>query len=229
MIQIRPSEERGQANLGWLQARHTFSFSSWQDPRYMGVSALRVINQDIVAPHKGFGQHPHDNMEILTYVLRGRLQHTDTLGNREEITAGELQLMSAGTGIQHSEINPGDEPLELLQIWLYPNVKNAAPRYAQKTFPRLGGLHRVVAPEGQDAEALPIRQDASIYRGLLAAGEVTNHPLASGRSAWLQVISGSVQLNNRLLQAGDGAEASQETLLQLEAVSATEFLLFDLP
>lgn len=229
MIRIHPSEERGQAEHGWLSARHSFSFSSWYDPRHMGVSVLRVINQDVVAPHRGFGQHPHDNMEILTYVLRGRLQHTDTLGNRAEITAGELQLMSAGTGIQHSEVNPGDEALELLQIWLYPNVQGAAPRYAQKAFPRLNGLHRVVAPEGEDAEALPIRQDASIYRGLLAAGEVTNHPLASGRSAWLQVISGSVQLNNRLLHAGDGAEVREEALLQLEAVNATEFLLFDLP
>ncbi len=229
MIRIHPNEERGQVEHGWLSARHSFSFSSWYDPRHMGVSALRVINQDIVAAHKGFGQHPHDNMEILTYVLRGRLQHTDTLGNRAEIRAGELQLMSAGTGIQHSEVNPGDEPLELLQIWLFPNVRDAAPRYAQKTFPHLTGLQRVVAPEGEDAEALPIRQDASIYRGELEAGEVTNHHLDDGRSAWLQVISGSVQLNNRLLQPGDGAEVRAESQLQLEAVSSTEFLLFDLP
>lgn len=229
MIRIHPGEERGQADFGWLQARHSFSFGSWHDPRHMGVSALRVINQDIVAARQGFGLHPHDNMEILTYILRGRLQHTDTLGNRAEITAGEFQLMSAGTGIRHSEINPGDEPVELLQIWLYPNQQDAEPRYAQQAFPRLAGLQRVVAPEGEDAEALPIRQDASIYRGLLASGEVTNHHLADGRSAWIQIISGSLQVNNRLLQAGDGAEIRQEAMLQLEAVNTSEFLLFDLP
>lgn len=229
MIRIHPSEERGQADHGWLRARHSFSFGSWHDPRHMGSSALRVINQDVVAAQTGFGMHPHDNMEILTYILRGRLQHTDTLGNRAEIKAGEFQLMSAGTGIRHSEVNPGDEAVELLQIWLFPNVRDADPRYAQKEFTRVPGLQRVVAPEGVDAEALPIRQDASIYRGLLAAGEVTNHHLAAGRTAWLQVISGSLQVDNRLLQPGDGAEIRDNTCLQLEAVAASEFLLFDLP
>jgi len=229
MIRIHPAEERGQADHGWLQARHSFSFGGWYDPRHMGVSALRVINQDIVAPRQGFGLHPHDNMEILTYVLRGRLQHTDTLGNRAEITAGEFQLMSAGTGIRHSEMNPGEEPVELLQIWLFPNVRDAAPRYAQKRFPRLPGLQRVVAPEGVDAEALPIRQDAGIHRGLLAAGEVTNHHLGDGRRAWVQVISGRLQADNHLLRPGDGAEISATTCLQLEALDDSEFLLFDLP
>ncbi|MEL0027421.1 MAG: pirin family protein, partial [Perlucidibaca sp.] len=219
----------GHADHGWLQARHSFSFASWYDPRHMGVSALRVINQDIVAPRRGFGQHPHDNMEILTYVLRGRLEHADTLGNRAEIRAGEFQLMSAGTGIRHSEMNPGDEAVELLQIWLFPNQQDAPPRYAQKAWPRLPGLQRVVAPEGESGDALPIRQDASIYRGILSAGDVTNHRPDAGRQLWIQVIAGSLQVENHLLRPGDGAEISDTACLQLEALADSEFLLFDLP
>lgn len=229
MIRIHRSDARGQVNHGWLQARHSFSFGSWHDPRHMGVSALRVINQDVIAPHQGFGTHPHDNMEILTYVLRGRLRHADTLGNAAEITAGEFQLMSAGTGIRHSEVNAGDEPVELLQIWLFPDVQDAIPRYAQKRFARQPGLHCVVAPEGEDADALPLRQDARIHRGLLDAGQSLTYTLAAGRTIWLQLISGSLQVENQLLQAGDGAEVRTLPGCRLDALSNSEFLLFDLP
>lgn len=229
MIRIHRSDDRGQINHGWLQARHSFSFGNWHDPRHMGVSALRVINQDIIAPHQGFGTHPHDNMEILTYVLRGRLRHTDTLGNTAEIAAGEFQLMSAGTGIRHSEVNTGNESVELLQIWLFPDVQDAAPRYTQKCFARQPGLQCVAAPEGEDAEALPLRQDARIHRGLLAASLALTSTLAAGRTAWLQLISGSLQIENQLLQAGDGVEIRQLPGFSLVAIDDSEFLLFDLP
>lgn len=237
MITIRPSNERGTANLGWLKARHSFSFSSYQDPRHMGHSALRVINQDSIAAGGGFGQHGHDNMEILTYVLSGTLTHQDTLGNRAEIQAGEFQLMSAGTGIQHSELNRYPQPIELLQIWLFPNVRNAEPRYAQKTFANAPGLVRIAAADGEDDNALPIRQDASIYRGQLALAATQDYAVGEGRSVWIQVISGSISVNNRVLVAGDGAAISAETTLTLsglsgradDAGSSSEFLFFDLP
>ena len=229
MIRIHPSDARGQANHGWLQARHSFSFGSWYDPRHMGASALRVINQDVIAARQGFGTHPHDNMEILTYVLRGRLRHADTLGNQADITAGEFQLMSAGTGIRHSEVNAGDEPVELLQIWLFPNVQDAAPRYAQKRFDRVPGLQCVVAPEGEAADALPLRQDARIHRGLLSAGDGVDQPLAAGRTAWLQLISGKLEVEHQLLQAGDGVEITRLPAFRIDALADSEFLLFDLP
>lgn len=229
MITLRPEATRGRANHGWLQARHSFSFSSWQDPRYMGHSALRVINQDIVAGQTGFGQHPHANMEILTYVLRGTLSHRDTLGNTEDITAGEFQLMSAGSGIAHSEMNRYDEPVELLQIWLYPDRDGLPPRYAQRRFPREPGLQCVVAPEGSGEDALAIRQDARIHRGLLAAGDTVTHRQAPGRAGWLQLISGDIRLGGHALHAGDAAAIDNETLLAISADSDSEFLLFDLP
>ncbi|WP_022957050.1 pirin family protein [Perlucidibaca piscinae] len=229
MIRIHRAAERGHVDHGWLQARHSFSFASWYDPRHMGVSALRVINQDRIAGKRGFGQHPHDNMEILTYVLKGRLQHMDSMGNHAVIHAGELQLMSAGTGVVHSEINPGDEPVELLQIWLLPNQQNPAPRYAQKQFPRLPGLHCLVAPDGSSEDTLPIRQDARIYRGILGAGESVQHPGCEDRVIWLQMITGSVQVGDETLEAGDGAEIRQSHALMLTATQDAEFLMFDLP
>lgn len=229
MIRRRPSDARGQVRMGWLQARHSFSFGRYYDPRHMGVSALRVINQDIIAPQGGFGQHGHDNMEILTYVLRGTLRHADTLGNQAEIRAGELQLMSAGTGIEHSEVNAGNDPVELLQIWLLPNQADASPRYAQKAFPPTLGLTRVAAPEGRDPEALPLRQDAEIHRGLLDRETVVQVPLAAGRRAWVQVIRGPLSVNGQVLDSGDGAEIVDEPAVHLEAGQAAEFLYFDLP
>ena len=229
MITVRPDAERGQGHFGWLRARYSFSFSSYYDPRHMGVSALRVINQDIVNGKSGFGQHGHDNMEILTYVLRGTLSHRDTLGNIADINAGEFQLMSAGTGIEHSEVNRGDEAVELLQIWLQPNVRNPQPRYAQKSFERTSRLTCIVAPDGEAPEALPIRQDARIYRGILPAHEQLSQALHEGRKAWLQLISGRIRVNGQLLMAGDGAAIHDETELTLQAEADSEFLYFDLP
>jgi len=229
MITLRPSAERGQGQFGWLQARYSFSFSSYYDPRHMGHSALRVINQDTVQGKRGFGQHGHDNMEILTYVLSGTLSHRDTLGNSADIQAGEFQLMSAGTGVEHSEVNRGDVPVELLQIWIQPNRRHLPPRYAQKQFARTPGLQLIVAPDGVDPEALAIRQDARVYRGILATNEALNQSLAAGRNAWIQLIAGQLRLNGHTLTAGDGAAISDENRLTIEADGDSEFLYFDLP
>lgn len=227
MIQIRKSEDRGHAGFGWLDTWHSFSFSSYYDPRHMGVSALRVINQDTIGGNAGFPPHSHDNMEILTYVLRGGISHRDSMGNEERIPAGEFQLMSAGTGVTHSEYNRDDTPMELLQIWLHPNVQDAEPRYQQKRFADVYGLQLVVSPDGQD-DSLQIRQDARIYRGRLEAGAEARHELI-GKSGYVQVIRGELRLNDSILQAGDGAESSKETSLELVAHTDAEFLLFDLP
>lgn len=228
MITVRRSEERGHADLGWLDTRHTFSFSSYQDPRYMGVSVLRVINQDIVAPGTGFPPHRHDNMEILTYVLRGAVSHRDSMGNEVRVTAGELQLMSAGTGVTHSEYNREHEPLELLQIWLYPNATNTEPSYQQKRFPEVETLQLVVSPDGAN-DSLRIRQKARIWRGHLPAGDSAEHRL-EGKHAWVQQIRGSLDLDDAtVLHDGDGAELREEPVLSFRARSDSEFLLFDLP
>lgn len=227
MITLRKSEDRGRAGFGWLDTWHTFSFSSYQDPQHMGVSALRVINQDIVKPGTGFPPHPHDNMEILTYVLRGAISHRDSMGNEARVPAGEFQLMSAGTGITHSEYNRDAAALELLQIWLFPNTENTEPGYQQKRFPDIDGLQLVVSPDGA-RDSLVIRQDARIWRGRLKAGSDAVHMLV-GKAGWVQVISGEIALNDSVLQAGDGAEAAQEKTLAFRAHSDSEFLLFDLP
>lgn len=227
MIHIRKSEDRGHAHHGWLDSWHSFSFASYQDPRHMGLSALRVINQDIIKPATGFPQHPHDNMEILTYVLRGAVSHRDSMGSEARVSAGEFQLMSAGTGITHSEYNMGAKDLELLQIWLFPNVRDASPRYQQKRFDDSDGLQLVVSPDGADG-SLEIRQDARIHRGRLSGAASLEHDML-GSNAWVQVISGELRLNDHILQAGDGAAATHEPRLAITAHTDTEFLLFDLP
>lgn len=227
MITLRKSDDRGHARFGWLDTWHTFSFASYHDPRFMGHSALRVINQDTVAPHSGFPAHPHDNMEILTYVLRGAISHRDSMGNEQRISAGEFQLMSAGTGITHSEFNREAEPLEFLQIWLYPNAENGEPGYQQKRFAEHNGLQLVVSPDG-DTGSLVIRQDARIWRGRLAASTETVHVL-QGTSAWIQMISGQLHVDGELLQTGDGAAIRHLRQLGLLALTHCEFLLFDLP
>lgn len=227
MIHIRKSEDRGRANHGWLDARHSFSFSHFYDPRHMGISALRVINQDIVAANTGFPPHPHDNMEILTYVLRGAITHRDSMGNEARLPAGEFQLMSAGTGVTHSEYNRDGETLELLQIWLLPNVENPEPRYQQKRFPEVNGLQLVVSPDGAQ-DSLLIRQDARIWHGRLKAGQDARHDFV-GRHGWVQVIRGEIALGQDILQAGDGAGLVAETSLPIRAHADSEFLLFDLP
>ncbi|MCD6061003.1 MAG: Pirin domain protein [Moraxellaceae bacterium] len=228
MITIRRSEERGHANHGWLETRHTFSFSSYQDPRFMGVSALRVINQDIVAPGTGFPAHRHENMEILTWVLRGAVTHRDSMGNEVRVGPGECQLMSAGTGVTHSEYNREREELELLQIWIYPNTHNTEPSYQQKRFPDAETLQLLVSPDGAN-DSLRIRQKARVWRGRLDEGQEAAHTLV-GKTAWVQQIRGSLALDDATtLHDGDGADIRELPELRFHAQSDSEFLLFDLP
>lgn len=227
MITVRRSEDRGHSQLAWRQSRHTFSFSSYQDPHHMGHSVLRVINEDHVAPGGGFPPHTHDNMEILTCVLRGAVSHRDSMGNEVRVGAGEFQLMSAGTGVTHSEYNREDEPLEALQVWIYPNAHNTEPSYQQRRFPRAPGLQLVVSPDGA-GDSLRIRQKARVWRGRLAEGDNAEHAMA-GKHAWLQVLAGSLEVDGATLHAGDGAAVREEPRLRFHGASTTEFLLFDLP
>ncbi|WP_437227937.1 pirin family protein [Planctomicrobium sp. SH661] len=231
MIRIRPASERGHANHGWLNAAHTFSFSSYYDPQHMGFRSLRVMNEDRVAPGQGFGTHPHRDMEIVTYVLEGALEHKDSMGNGEVLRPGEFQRMSAGTGITHSEFNPSaTEPVHLYQIWLLPERKGIEPSYEQKQFPdtTLRNQLRVVASRDAREGALQIHQDASIYLSRLDSGASVSHTLPPGRHAWLQVLRGSVTLNGQLLQTSDGAAVSDESRLEIVADDAAEIMLFDL-
>lgn len=231
MIQIRKTNERGHANHGWLDTYHTFSFSSYRDPRHMGFRALRVMNEDWVAPGQGFGTHPHQDMEIVTYVLEGALEHKDSMGNGEVLRPGEFQRMSAGTGITHSEFNPSpNEPVHLYQIWLYPETKGLEPSYEQKSFPlsnQQGQLRLVASPTADDG-SLKIHQDASIFLAQLAQGNTIEHQIAANRHAWLQVLRGSVSLNGLDLQTSDGAAVSDESVLTIRANDAAEIMLFDL-
>ncbi len=232
MITIRPSGERGLGEHGgWLRSRHTFSFANYHDPRHMGFRALRVINEDRVTPGAGFDTHGHRDMEIVTYVLDGAIEHKDSLGTGSIIRPGEVQRMSAGTGITHSEYNHSrDEPLHFLQIWILPEQAGIAPGYEQRDFPaaeRRGRLRLVAARDGRDG-ALTVHQDVDLYSTLLAPDEAVTHTLAPGRHAWLQLARGAVTLNGHDLEAGDGAAASDETRLDIAAREDAEFLLFDL-
>jgi len=232
MLQIRPANQRGHFDHGWLDTHHTFSFADYFDPAQMGFRSLRVINEDRVAPGQGFGMHGHRDMEIVTLVLEGALEHRDNLGNGEVLRPGELQRMSAGTGIRHSEFNPSTaEPVHLYQIWLLPSEKGLTPSYEQKAFPdadKHNRLRLVASPDGRDG-ALTIHQDAELYLASLTAGSRVTHPLRSGRTAWLQVLRGGVSLGGQTLTAGDGVAASDEAAMILEANGAAEVLLFDLP
>ena len=276
MITLRPSIERGGADHGWLKTRHTFSFNTYHDPAHMHFRALRVINEDWVAPGQGFGTHPHDNMEIITYVLEGALEHKDSLGTGSIIRPGDAQRMSAGTGIRHSEFNASKtDPVHLLQIWIMPNQHNVAPGYEQKTFPvaeKQGKLLMIASGEDKRGDSqgphgdnqdpsrdnqdrrednqdtrgdsrprlssgatlrsstspVTIHADANLYVSVLTPGEKVQHDLAPGRSAWLQVAKGAVELNGKKLEQGDGASASNEPKLEIKATSAAEILLFDL-
>jgi quercetin 2,3-dioxygenase len=231
MIILRPSNQRGGADHGWLKTRHTFSFNTYHDPKHVHFRALRVINEDWVAPGTGFGTHPHNDMEIITYVLSGALEHKDSLGTGSIIRPGDGQRMSAGTGILHSEHNPSKtEPVHLLQIWIMPDKKGLTPSYEQKAFPaeeKQGRLRVIASPDGKDG-AVTIHQDASLYVSLLKPGEQVEHTLASGRSAWLQVARGSVELNGEKLSQGDGAAVSNESKLTIKGTEDAEILLFDL-
>lgn len=231
MITVRKANERGHADHGWLNTYHTFSFGSYRDSAHVHFRALRVMNEDFVAPGQGFGTHPHEDMEIVTYVLEGALEHRDSMGNGEVLRPGELQRMSAGTGITHSEFNPSDtEPTHLYQIWLFPASKGIEPSYEQKQFAseeRHNQLRLVASPDAAHG-SLRIHQDARIFLSSLDAGKQLSHELPPGRHAWLQVLRGSVTLNGELLETSDGAAISDESQLAIHATSDAEVLLFDL-
>ena len=229
MIEIRPSEERGPADHGWLKSRHTFSFAGYYDPRHMGVSALRVINDDKVIPGAGFGTHSHQDMEIISYVKKGTIEHRDSMGNVERLPVGEFQLMSAGTGVTHSEYNPSTtEPLEFLQIWIQPNVLGIEPGYQQKRFEPRSGLQLIASPDARE-ESLLLHQDAFLYQLCLVTGESAMHPLESGRSIYVHVVAGSIRVNGELLGEGDGARISDVDAVEFAGEAESEALVFDLP
>jgi redox-sensitive bicupin YhaK (pirin superfamily) len=228
MITVRPAAERGHANFGWLDTHHTFSFANYYDPRHMGFGALRVINDDRVAPGAGFPTHPHADMEIITYVLEGELAHKDSIGNGAVIRPGEVQRMSAGTGIRHSEFNASREtPVHLLQIWIMPEKEGLAPGYEQKAFD-IGDTLKLVASRDAREGSVTIHQDASLWAARLQPGKPARHTLAPGRRAWLQVARGDVVLNGTKLDAGDGAAVTGEALVELGTEKGGEVLLFDL-
>jgi len=231
MISIRHAEDRGVANFGWLDSRHSFSFGHYYDPDHMGFGPLRVINEDKVLGGQGFDTHGHENMEIISYVLSGALEHKDSIGTGSVIRPGDVQRMSAGTGIRHSEFNHSDtDPVHFLQIWILPERQGLEPDYQEKTFPeeeRSGALRLLAARDGRGG-ALSINQDVDLYGALLAEGETLTHALSDGRKAWIQIARGSVTLNGEQLYPGDGAAVSDETRLELMATSDAEILLFDM-
>ena len=232
-MQVRARNERGKTQIDWLDSYHTFSFGEYYDPEHMGFSDLRVINDDIIQPNSGFGTHGHHDMEIITYVISGALAHTDSLGNGSLIQPGEVQRMSAGTGIRHSEFNPSElDPVHLLQIWILPSEKGLTPSYEQKAFERdarIGTWKLLVSQNGQDG-SLSIHQDIKVYATVLPVGAQLGYELPSGRAAWIHVATGVVQLNGRLLEAGDSAAIRAEEMdMNLEGLSReSEVLLFDL-
>ncbi len=227
----RPAAERGRAELGWLHSRHTFSFGHYFDPDHMGYRSLRVINDDVVEPGRGFGEHPHRDAEIFSYVIEGELEHKDSLGNGRVIKAGDLQYISAGRGVLHSEFNPSrTQRVHFLQIWLMPRTSGGVPRYAEKslgTAARPNQLTLLFSGQARDG-AVEIRADADIYFGRLDAGQSLKHVPASGRGQWLHVISGAVSVLGDRLQPGDGAAIENAGTLELKSSDGAEFLLFDL-
>jgi redox-sensitive bicupin YhaK (pirin superfamily) len=233
MILLRRAGERGHANHGWLDSHHTFSFADYHDPQWMGYGPLRVVNEDRVAAGGGFAPHRHANMEIISYVIEGALQHRDSIGNGSVMRPGDVQCMSAGSGIEHSEFNASqDAPVHFLQVWIQPNRINAKPGYAQQHFPiasRRGVLRLVASPDGADG-SLAILQDARVYASVLAPGETVAHELGVGRRAWVQVVRGALRLDDEtVLVAGDAAGIDARNVLHLRAESDSEMLLFDLP
>ncbi len=233
MILLRRATERGHANHGWLDSRHAFSFADYHDPQWMGFGPLRVINEDRVAAGGGFAPHRHANMEIISYVIEGALQHRDSLDTGSTIRPGDVQCMSAGSGIEHSEFNASHgEPVHFLQVWIQPDRINATPRYGQQHFPieeRRGVLRLVASPDGADG-SLPIRQDACVFATLLTAGESVEPALGAGRRVWVQVVRGLLRIDDKtLLDIGDAAGITEQTHLRLQAEADTEALLFDLP
>lgn len=229
MIVIRKGDERGRTEASWLDSRHTFSFADYYDSRYIQFRQLRVINEDRIAPGGGFPTHAHRDMEIITYILAGALEHRDSLGNGSVIRPGEVQRMSAGTGIRHSEFNPSrSEPTHLLQIWLVPERNGLPPGYEQREFDRAAARNRLLPIARRDGGAVTVHQDVELCVALLDSGSVVRHELVPGRYAWLQLATGGLTLNGVKLQAGDGAAISEEPALELAANGPAELLLFDL-
>ena len=231
MLQIRPSDARGHANFGWLDSRHTFSFGHYYDPHHIGFGALRVINEDRVAPGAGFGTHGHENMEIISYVLEGGLEHKDSLGNGSVLRPGDVQRMTAGTGVRHSEFNHSStEPVHFLQIWIVPERDGLAPGYEEKTFTkeeRTDQLRLIGSRDGRDG-SLTIHQDVDLFSAQLTAGADLSFEVQEGRKAWLQVARGALSVNGETLAAGDGLGIVAQDALQIMAHQDAEFLLFDL-
>jgi redox-sensitive bicupin YhaK (pirin superfamily) len=232
MIEIRKSADRGYAQHGWLEARHTFSFANYHDPRFTGFRDLLVINEDRVQPGQGFGKHPHRDMEIITYVLEGELAHEDSMGNGSVIRPGDVQRMSAGRGILHSEFNhSSDKPVHLLQIWIHLNQRGLPPSYEEKRFAieeKTNRLRRVASPDGAEG-SVRIHQNASLFASWLEPGKQLDYEIAPGRTGWVQVARGSLELNGLRLEAGDGAAIQEEARLQFLGKTPAEFIFFDLP
>jgi redox-sensitive bicupin YhaK (pirin superfamily) len=232
MQQIRKSQERGRAEHGWLSSRHTFSFAEYRDPRHMGFGPLRVINEDRVQGGQGFGTHGHQDMEILSYVLGGALEHKDSMGNGSVLRYGDVQRMSAGTGVRHSEFNHSpDEPVHFLQIWLFPDRNGLAPSYEEKHFDvadKRGRLRLVASPDGREGSVL-VHQDASIYASILDGADRAEHAVRGGRGVYVHVARGSVHVNGDLLSAGDALKATDVDTIVLDRANDAEVLLFDLP
>ncbi len=230
MITVRAANDRGHANFGWLDSYHSFSFGQYYDPNHMGFRALRVINEDWIAPGQGFPTHPHRDMEILTYVLSGSLSHRDSMGNSATVKANELQRMTAGTGVTHSEYSDAEQETHLLQIWILPDTNGLTPSYEEAQFPiatRQGNWRLLSSRQGGEG-AVMLHQDVNLYATALTAGDQQPFSLRSNRHAWLQVTQGKISLNGLSLEAGDGAAISQETQLDIQAHSDAELLLFDL-
>lgn len=231
MMTIRRSDERGFADFGWLRSRHSFSFGTYFDPQHMGEGPLRVINEDRVAPTKGFATHGHRDMEILTYVLDGALAHKDNMGNGSIIRPGDVQRMTAGTGVQHSEYNASaTEPVHFLQIWILPEAQGLEPGYEQRSFPiaeRRGELHLVASRDGRQ-DSVTIHQHADLYAGVIDAGSAVDFPTTPDRRLWLQVARGVATLDGETLSSGDGAVLTGERNLTIRAIEGVELLLFDL-
>ncbi len=231
MLMHRKSEDRGQFNHGWLKTAHTFSFGDYHDQQFMGFRALRVINEDHVAVSEGFPFHGHKNMEIMTYILSGELEHKDSMGNGEVIRPGDMQYMSAGTGVTHSEFNPSkNSPVHLLQIWVLPEKAGLEPTYGQKHFSkeeRQDRLRLVASKDGRDG-SLTVRQDLSLYASLLSTGKTLQHEMKAERFGWIQLAKGKLRINGTELKEGDGLGIAKETLLKIEAQTESEFLFFDL-
>lgn len=231
MITLRRSKERGHANHGWLDTQFSFSFADYYDPEFMGFRDLRVINEDRIEPGQGFPKHGHRDMEIITYMISGELSHRDSMGNGETVRPSEVQRMTAGTGVLHSEYSSPADRTHLLQIWILPEKRNLTPGYEQKKFAASDkeGTLRLIASRGGDDGSIHINQDVRLYASIMKSGEELKYELAGGRHAWIQLISGSIEVNGETLEAGDGAAISEETALTIKSrTDGSEFLLFDL-